>query len=104
MGCNPVSSSGCLSGTACVLGVRDDMSGRAYTYCQPAGSGTEGQSCYDYFDCVPGSACFEYAEEVWRCMPYCTLPAGSECRPGTYCWAVEPAIRVGGVEYGVCSS
>jgi cysteine-rich repeat protein len=99
--CNPVSSSGCPSGTGCKLWQESGGAHRWLTDCSGAvGTGRGGTPCADDYYCAPGFFCAIDAG-LAECLEFCEYPSGY-CDGGYTCTRFTTPIRVGTVEYGYC--
>lgn len=108
--CNPVNSAagGCPSGDKCgFFTVNNALTGntdRDIVDCTTPGAGTHGTTCTNDSTCASDTLCTTVNAQT-RCRRTCTRPAGNECAtvPGTTCIGFNPALTVGGIEYGVCA-
>jgi hypothetical protein len=84
--CNPVSSrgsSGCPSGSVCVYG--SNASFPEFTFCDRAGTGTDGQSCNSSSRCAPGFNCLLNTNSMMICRAVCRAGNGSDCTAPNVC-------------------
>ncbi len=88
-GCNPTRTDVCPAGTKC--DIYDEM---GHTYCGPAGTRSEGQTCTAYGDCLPGLTCTGDTSTL-TCLAYCDIRA-SGCSSATDCVPYDPS------NFGVC--
>ncbi|MBK9031036.1 MAG: hypothetical protein IPL61_06825 [Myxococcales bacterium] len=72
--------------------------------CATPGAGAIGAACTSDATCSSNTLCSTYNAQQ-RCRKVCTRPAGNECVSvaGTTCVGFNPALSVGGTEYGVCA-
>ncbi|MEZ4401340.1 MAG: hypothetical protein R3B06_15045 [Kofleriaceae bacterium] len=106
--CNPAQSAagGCPAGQKC--GFFTVMRGTPpasvdIVDCATPGAGAHGAACTTDATCAADTLC-STVNAAQRCRRVCTRPAGNECAavPGTTCVGFNPALTVGGTEYGVC--
>jgi hypothetical protein len=100
--CDPVTQTGCPSGSFCEI-FRESMGAmRTFTDCTaPAGTGGHGAACIDASDCRAGYACVDPGTGD-QCLHWCDVPTGSGCSGLTTCTGFTTPIIVGGREIGVC--
>ena len=105
--CSPTNSAGgaCPTGEKC--GFFTTTRGGAdldILECTAPGAGGVGAACVDDSTCSANTLCTTVSA-LSRCRRVCTRPAGNECAtvPGTTCIGFNPALTIGGTEYGVCA-
>lgn len=99
--CNPVTRTGCPSGTACTI-FRESMGAmRFFSDCMaPVGAGGQGSACTDQEDCQAGFGCVGMPGQ---CLQWCTgVGTRGTCPLGLLCYGFTTPITVGGTTYGVC--
>lgn len=94
--CNIASSAPCPMGYACRL-----LSDGATTFCAGAGTGGQGAPCVGTEDCRGGFLCANLGSGS-ECTRLCNL-ASPSCPASTTCRMTTPAVRVRGVDFGLCS-
>ena len=107
--CNPVNSSagGCPAGFKCgFFTVTSALTGnqpRDIVDCALPGTGTQGTACTSDAGCAANFMCVNTGTTA--CRRICNrTTGGNECAavPGTTCGGFNPALVVGGAEYGAC--
>lgn len=105
--CSPTNSAGgaCPTGQKCgfFTATRAGMD-LDILQCTTPGAGGIGAACVDDSTCASNTLCTTVSS-LSRCRKVCTRPAGNECAtvPGTTCIGFNPALTIGGTEYGVCA-
>jgi hypothetical protein len=97
--CNPVShqgASGCPTGSVCVYGSNGKFP--EFTFCDRAGTGTDGQPCDGNFRCAPGFNCVQIAQTT-RCRALCRANNSLDCTGGTIC---QPGAGGSPPMFGYC--
>jgi hypothetical protein len=85
LACNPVSSqgaSGCPPGSGCVYG--SNATFPEYTFCDRAGSGTDGQPCDGNFRCAAGFNCAG-VNQSFICRAMCRANTNGDCAAPLVC-------------------
>lgn len=109
--CNPVNSAagGCPAGNKCgFFTVTNALTGnveRDIVDCTTPGAGGHGATCTSDASCAADTMCSTY-NALTRCRKVCNrTTGGSECasQAGTTCIGYNPALIVGGIEYGICA-
>jgi hypothetical protein len=110
--CNPVNSAAgpCPpNATKCgFFTVNNALTGnqdRDIVDCTAAGTGTHGATCANDSTCAADTLCSTY-NTATRCRRVCNrTTGGNECASlsGTTCIGFNPALTIGGTEYGVCA-
>lgn len=98
--CDPTSAAGCPAGLNLGCQIGQTEAGVTFAVCSGAGAGTQGTTCTDEEDCAPGYGCFNTG--TTQCLKWCKPPNGT-CPAGASCLSFNPAVYLGGVEYGVCN-
>jgi hypothetical protein len=83
--CNPVGSqgpSGCPSGSVCVYGT--SASFIEFTFCDRAGTGTDGEPCNASNRCAEGFNCVDNPTQGIRCRALCRAGTNSDCTKTGY--------------------
>jgi hypothetical protein len=100
---------GCPAGDKCGLfTVNNALTGnvdRDIVDCTVAGTGTHGTACTTDATCASDTLCTTVSA-LTRCRRTCNrTTGGSECAAiaGTSCIGFNPALTIGGTEYGVCA-
>ncbi len=98
--CDPVSNTGCPSGTMCLPLQEAAGAMRFFTQCiGPAGTRPSWSTCTADTDCSPGHGCVDRT-----CYRWCRVGGGGvECGAFESCVPVTPAVMIGSVRYGVCA-
>jgi len=112
--CDPATSAGaycpanykCAIFTATFMGADHDI-----TDCEIQGAGGQGSSCQngvnagDDTKCAANYSCTTTNGTTFACRRYCNrTTGGTECAAlGKTCIGFNPALTVGGTEYGVCN-
>jgi len=103
--CNPISNSGCPSGTKCQL-LTLTTSGTDLTDCTAdMGYVSAGGYCAAEEDCSAGTFC---AVSINECIAMCTYSSGPECTGFEICnlfqdeYGTDVMITLDGVSYGYC--
>lgn len=97
--CDLVTNAGCSGSAVCRVG---GSAARTWTDCDaPEGPGDFYASCAGHADCQRGYACISSPIFGSECLPWCRV-GGFDCFLGGTCYRLDPAIVVGGIEYGVC--
>lgn len=109
--CNPVNSAagGCPAGDKCgFFTVNNALTGgtdRDIVDCTTPGAGAHGATCTTDATCASDTLCTTVSAQT-RCRRVCNrTTGGSECAAiaGTSCIGFNPALTIGGTEYGVCA-
>ena len=104
--CDPVRQTGCPAGAGCDIFQESAGAMRTFADCAaPVGTRVQGQSCAAASDCAGGYACIDPdgpGGTPQQCMHWCLVASGFGCGGGTTCTGFSTAVRVGGIEYGVC--
>jgi len=103
--CNPMTNSGCPSGTACKP-FSLTSTGDSLTDCgADVGSGGHGAYCADDTGCRAGTICMDADGDTYgdTCLSICNNVGGMCSSTGTDCVGFTTPFIVGGTEYGVCS-
>lgn len=94
--CDPLASGACGNQARCVLLDTD------FTFCmRNTDTRGPGQACEDQLQCAEGSNCISFNNGNYFCRQMC-LTGGSGCPGGSTCSGFNPALTLGGVEYGAC--
>ena len=96
LNCNPLTSTGCIAGTACHALAGNSI----FTDCTASGAGTHNQTCMDLSDCAPTFTCAD-AGTGDRCYQYC-LVNNPACPLGRTCVGFVTPLIIGANEYGAC--
>lgn len=103
-GCDPIASSGCPSGTKCMIFRLTSPSVELTDCSADSGSTPAGGPCVTEADCAPGTFCGSDT-----CLAYCTRPSGPECRFSETCQEItDPStglptpVILDGISYGFC--
>lgn len=103
--CNPINSAagGCPTGQKC--GFFTGIGDRDIVDCTAPGTGAIGAACTSDTTCSSNTFCTTYNAQQ-RCRKVCNrTTGGSECATvaGTTCVGFNPALSIGGTEYGICA-
>jgi len=103
--CNPVTGTGCPTGTECDLFQESTGAMRPFTDCTaPIGTGGNNAVCTGDQDCRAGYLCIDPAGgTATRCHRWCSPPSSTVCPAGQTCYDFTDPIVVNGVDYGVCA-
>ncbi len=103
--CDPITQSGCVSGSSCQIYQESSGSMRFFTDCAaPVGAGGQGATCTDSTNCQRGFGC---VGSPGTCQRYCDEPAtiaGGGCSASEACYGFTTPLVIGGIEYGVCDA
>jgi hypothetical protein len=109
--CNPLNSAagGCPAGDKCgFFTVNNALTGnvdRDIVDCTTPGAGGHGTTCTNDSTCASDTLCTTVSAQT-RCRRVCNrTTGGNECAglAGTTCIGFNPALTIGGTEYGVCA-
>jgi hypothetical protein len=106
--CNPLTSSGCRTGTSCNIFVTVAGGDTYLTDCDEHenAAGTQDVACDPDAGpyCARGYACIDAGDGAGNlCRAWCDDPGGiGACAGGRTCNGFDPAARIGATEYGVC--
>lgn len=104
--CNPATATNplCPTGWTCdVFTATFGGTDHDIADCRVAGTRQIDQTCSATMACAAGLSCVNTGVQS-VCLKICTRPSGTECSvdPGSTCTGFNPALVVGGTEYGVC--
>jgi hypothetical protein len=76
--------------------------------CAKAGAGTQGTTCQagsngDDTLCAANNLCTTLDGTTFNCRRICIRPGGAQCVGTQTCLGFNPALTIGGTEYGVCN-
>jgi hypothetical protein len=110
--CDPANSASpavCPSAMKCSLFTATHLgSDHDIADCAQAGAGTQGTSCKvgsngDDTLCAANFLCTTLDSTSFNCRRICVRPGGAQCTGGQTCLGFNPALTIGGTEYGVCN-
>jgi hypothetical protein len=107
--CNPITNSGCPSGTSCQILILSSTYENLTECTADVGSGAAHAACSTGADCRAGTFCADTNGDGLgeECIQWCQYPGGT-CTGGDICYEFtdslgDPAPLIfGGTEYGYC--
>ncbi len=93
--CTLTDAKSCGGTSGCVFDTANNV-----TECYPVGVAKTCSKAQP--NCAPGLLCASNSNNVYSCLPWCKVVGGS-CALGKTCVSLNPAVKVSGVEFGVCN-